>query len=227
MPSIRSLLLWSSLAAVLALTGAASARPAKPDAPVSSQPRFAPAPPGAIAATTVPQAGQAMFVEWGGSYWPATAIAVVDSSRVVIHYVGWGNEWDELASRDRWAFEVAMPHHPRAGERLFVEWRGSYWPAQVLSVQGPKVRIHYEGYGSQWDETVGLDRLKQLRTPTIQRPAVGQLAVGDPIQVRWGGRWWPATVIRLGGQGRYGIHYDGYGPEWDEVVGLDRIRLRP
>lgn len=48
----------------------------------------------------------------------------------------------------------------------------------------------------------------------------------DEVDVEWRGRWWPATVLDRKGSGRYLVHYDGFGEEWDEVVGPERIRLR-
>ncbi len=49
--------------------------------------------------------------------------------------------------------------------------------------------------------------------------------VGDAVQVEWRGSWYPAKVIALG-NGKYRVHYDGYGPEWDEFVGPSRIKKR-
>lgn len=48
----------------------------------------------------------------------------------------------------------------------------------------------------------------------------------DEVDVEWRGRWWPATVLERRSSERYLVHYDGYGEEWDEVVGPERIRLR-
>ena len=48
----------------------------------------------------------------------------------------------------------------------------------------------------------------------------------DEVDVEWRGRWWPATVLERKTSGRYLVHYDGYGSDWDEVVGPERIRLR-
>jgi hypothetical protein len=35
---------------------------------------------------------------------------------------------------------------------------------------------------------------------------------------------YPATITGIVGQERYRIHYDGYGNEWDDTVGLQRIQ---
>lgn len=46
---------------------------------------------------------------------------------------------------------------------------------------------------------------------------------GDRAEVYSYGKWYPASVIEAG-EGRWKIHYDGYGDTFDEWVGPDRIR---
>lgn len=46
---------------------------------------------------------------------------------------------------------------------------------------------------------------------------------GESVQVNWRGDWWRATVLRAE-NGSYYITYPGYGSEWNEWVGSDRIR---
>ncbi len=46
---------------------------------------------------------------------------------------------------------------------------------------------------------------------------------GQKVEVEWHGTWYPAVVIEVG-QGQWKIHYDGYGDDWDEWVGTDRIK---
>ena len=47
----------------------------------------------------------------------------------------------------------------------------------------------------------------------------------DEVEVVWHGNWWPAVVVERRA-GRWLVHYQGYGSDWDEVVGPDRIRER-
>ncbi len=47
----------------------------------------------------------------------------------------------------------------------------------------------------------------------------------DEVDVEWHGSWWPAVILEKR-HGRWLVHYEGYGDEWDEVVGGDRIRER-
>ena len=48
---------------------------------------------------------------------------------------------------------------------------------------------------------------------------------GDKVEIEWGARWWPGVVKQVRGDAAY-VHYDGYGPEWDEWVTPPRVRPR-
>jgi hypothetical protein len=42
-----------------------------------------------------------------------------------------------------------------------VEWKGAWYPASVMEVKAQgKYKIHYQGYDSSWDETVGPSRIR-------------------------------------------------------------------
>jgi len=56
---------------------------------------------------------------------------------------------------------VSMPAARQA--QLFVEWGGSWWAARVLGTgRDGSVRVHYLGWGSEWDEAVAPSRLLHL-----------------------------------------------------------------
>ena len=108
----------------------------------------------APAATAAPR-GQ-LFIEWGGSFWPAHVVGSAKDGRPVIHYDGWDASWDEPVDASRMA-------HGAPDGALHVEWRGSWWPAEILANRGEdKVLVHYIGWGSEWDETVDRSRLRRL-----------------------------------------------------------------
>ena len=47
--------------------------------------------------------------------------------------------------------------------------------------------------------------------------------VGEAVEVMWGSTWFKAKVTAVE-NGKWKIAYDGYGSNWDESVGPDRIR---
>lgn len=65
---------------------------------------------------------------------------------------------------------------------------------------------------------------QQIRYPLP--PSRNPFPVGASVQVFWGGRWYPATVLKVGID-RWYIHYPGYTSSWDEWVGPARIRKIP
>ena len=96
-----------------------------------------------------------MFVEWHGSWWAAHAVGRTNDGTVV-HYDGWGSEWDEVVTPARIA-------HATDDGKLFVSWGGSWWPATIVREQrGGALRVHYDGWGDEWDENVDAQRILHL-----------------------------------------------------------------
>jgi hypothetical protein len=110
------------------------------------------------------------------------------------------------------------------GESVLVEWRGRWTPATIVEIRGAEYRVHYLGWGAEWDEVVGPSRVQPLSaSPTV---AVAQTwNAGDRVQVQWKGAWYPATILEVSGNG-YRVHYEGYGSNWDEVVAPFRVKAR-
>jgi hypothetical protein len=125
------------------------------------------------------------------------------------------------------------------GDQVLVEWEGQEYPAKILALEGSlKYRVHYDGYDDIWDEVIARDRLRGLLEGTPPRPEppakvraralaaakTNVYRIGDRVRVEWHGQIYPALVTAIVGQERYRIHYEGYGTEWDEIVGLSRIQ---
>ncbi|MFO0738574.1 MAG: agenet domain-containing protein [Labilithrix sp.] len=118
------------------------------------------------------------------------------------------------------------------GEKVDVEWNGSWWKAEIVGVNGSLYRVHYTGWSAKWDEDVTTAR---IRPPTgdgrigTEVPGVADQAspskwkVGDNVDVSWNGSWWAASIIGVNGN-LYRVHYTGWASSWDENVTLARIR---
>jgi hypothetical protein len=123
-----------------------------------------------------------------GHLYPAYVLERVGESRFRVHFDGYDSRFDEEVGIDRIKGRVegpvATPPPPtkvartvsssqapdagaalavnpyKEGDRVRVSWRNSVYPAIVLEVTArDRVRVHYEGLESAWDETVTLDRL--------------------------------------------------------------------
>jgi len=50
----------------------------------------------------------------------------------------------------------------RVGDRVRVEWHGSIYPATIITALGDdRYRVHYEGYGNEWDEDINMNRIQR------------------------------------------------------------------
>ncbi len=115
----------------------------------------------------------------------------------------------------------------RVGDPITVEIDGAWHPARVVTVlPDGRLEVHYEGWSPEWNQLVGRDRVAAPRAPS--RTASGDRhAVGDAVVVRFEGVWYPAKVIGEVSDGRWEIRYDGWGAEWNQLVGTDRIAVPP
>lgn len=151
-------------------------------------------------------------VESGGTWYPATVLETKDG-KFHIKYDGWDDSWNEWVGKDRIRFPGKAAPEVTVCE---VEWAGSWYPAKVLETKEGKFHIKYDGYGDEWNEWVGMDR---IRFPA-KKAAV---ALPDKVEVEWAGTWYPAKVIEKK-DGKFHIKYDGYSDTFNEWVGPERIR---
>jgi hypothetical protein len=125
------------------------------------------------------------------------------------------------------------------GDKVLVEWEGNVYPAVIIEATGPsRYKVHYDGYDTIWDETVTRDRIRgiaegrvpapeppaKVRAKAIQAAQTNVHKIGDRVRVEWHGQIYPAVIIAIVGHEKYQIHYEGYGDEWNETVGLSRIQ---
>jgi hypothetical protein len=132
------------------------------------------------------------------------------------------------------------------GDHVLVEWEGNDYPAVILSIEGPaRYRVHYDGYDKIWDENVNVTRVKgRVKGPILAPPPPAKVVKrggapassgsapssspshfheGVRVRVEWHGKPFPATIVTVLGGERYRVHYEGFGPEWDETIEGSRI----
>ena len=97
------------------------------------------------------------------------------------------------------------------------------------------IRIHSLPRSGAVTGAILLAALTAACSPTITTPAAdptaavptfgaGDLPPGTHVQVARAGQWFPATIVQPLGEGRFMVHYDNYGNEFNEVVGPDRLK---
>jgi hypothetical protein len=162
---MRSLLLVTALLLAVGSTGCTIVRTRGFDA---SEPSVYATPPPAISEEALAEANDddedpgALFVEKGGSYWPAEMLGRLPDGRSAMRVKTNASTDDEVVTPSRILADAESTRPARRGEHLFVEWHGSYWPAMVLSIGGGVAHVHYDNYGTEWDEDVASERLKRL-----------------------------------------------------------------
>ena len=212
-----ALALALTLTALTALASLASCAPAK-----SAPPPGDPGQGALFNRETVSIApGTPVLVERGGYWLPATVTGRAAGDRVIVRYDGYSAEFDETVpiQRIRPGVAAAAPADYQVGERVLVSVQGKLLLADVAAQAGPQAwRVHYDGYGPEVAENVGPDR--------IRRPFAGATAhaPGAPVLVDVSGRTLPGTVLAPLAEDRWLVRFEGFGPEYDQEVTLDRLR---
>jgi uncharacterized caspase-like protein len=80
--------------------------------------------------------------------------------------------------------EVKRKPASRMNERVEVEWEGDWYAATILEAKGLKYKIHYTGYGADWDEWIDAARLRrtQSTTPTSRKNIYMNFSPGSQME---------------------------------------------
>jgi len=170
--------------------------------------------------------GSRILVERNRRWLPATILRHDDASgRVLVHYQGFGPEWDELVTADR-VRPDPDPDTPRAqdyrqGEPVLVEVGGGRLVLAVVDAQvSPHAwRVQYQGYGPGFAEVVAAHWIRRTHAGRSARQP-GQRVLVDV----GGGSTAAGTVIAVVAEHRWLVRFDGTGPDQDREVGPDEIR---
>ncbi len=157
-----------------------------------------------------------------GQWWPAVIVQPMGEGRFLIHYDNADDCWNEVVGPDRLkplaSAGPARDYHP--GERVLVTYKGRLLVGEiVMQVAADSWRVHYDGFGPEAAESVGADR--------IRRPFTGPSghAVGETVVVDVNGQQLHAKILAASSADHWIVRYDNFGPEYDQEVGVDRIRV--
>lgn len=107
-----------------------------------------------------PPVGKRVNVKYQGEWYPAR---IVESApgKVKVHWIQIGYD---TASSDEWVssrdVKEIKPMQYAVGSGVEVEYDGEWYPAKVLTVKGGIHFIHYDDYGSSYDEWVPSKRIR-------------------------------------------------------------------
>ena len=139
----------------------------------------------------------------------------------------------------------APPAPAAAGEKLEgLDTAKTWYPITVLKTDGDKRFVHYVGWGNNWDEWLGPDRIRKAtgakpgpfaekataqnaapeKTTPDKTPAAVAPGAGDALEgLDTAGTWYPVRVLKTDGNKRF-IHYVGWSDQWNEWLGPDRAQ---
>lgn len=98
-----------------------------------------------------------------------------------------------------------------------VLWGGQWWAADVIGQRDGFRKVHYAGWGTEWDEWVEVERVRKAGRAPVEQ--------GEAAQVKWGGRWYDARVLESR-SGLHRVHYVGWDARYDQWVEPSRIRYK-
>jgi hypothetical protein len=95
-------------------------------------------------------------------------------------------------------------------------WKGTNYKVRIIDQQDNRCKIHYLGWGNEWDEWRDCSELKNIDFKLFD--------VNSKVKVEWCQTWYPAIILKREGIFHY-IKYDGYNDSWNEWVTSDRIKI--
>ncbi|MEO7330119.1 MAG: agenet domain-containing protein, partial [Minicystis sp.] len=117
-----------------------------------------------------------------------------------------------------------FPQEMVAGGHVMVNRGGQWLPATIVeALGGDRFLVSYDGAGAQFNEAVGMDRLKPVSSYGTQ-PAAHDYRQGERVLVTSQARLLVGDIVQQVAQDSWRVHYDGYGPDGAENVTADRLR---
>lgn len=141
------------------ITQPAPSQPTAVPPPSNPQPTANPQPQNPSVAASRFSVGEKVLVQWKNKWWKATVLQA-EGDRFYISYDGYASSWDEWVGPERIRPRATSGGQFAPGDAVRVKWKGSWWKAHVVQVQGNRYYISYDGYSSSWNEWVGPSRIR-------------------------------------------------------------------
>jgi hypothetical protein len=146
-----------------------------------------------------------------------------------------GVDFEAWLTRDQFKLLDNSSSKYAVGSKVEILWSGSWYKGEVLEVNNGKYKIHYDGYGSNWDEWVTTERLRAQGNSTTSTSTSPENTSSGDSKYKIGQKvealnvdWYKATVIGFGSgnyQGYVKVHYDDFSSASDQYIKESNIRL--
>ena len=127
----------------------------------------------------------------------------------------------------------------KVGDKIEVEWKRSWYKAEILEVKDGQFKIHYDDFDNSWDEWVKLDRMRIPGQPqnaeaktdndAAKNPTDAKYNVGDRVECQPTpriGAFRKGAVVSMMEDGRYRVRLDDE-PLYPEGIICETGYMRP
>ncbi len=115
---------------------------------------------------------------------------------------------------------------PEAGLKLSSDSRVSLTRA-VVSNLGLVLKSTLEITGADMPgvDAPAADKPAADKPATVTPEGNVQWAKGQAVEILWGAKWWKGRILAVDeAAGKYRVHYDGWGDNWDEWITPEKLR---
>jgi hypothetical protein len=127
----------------------------------------------------------------------------------------------------------------KVGDKIEVEWKRSWYKAEILEVKDGKFKIHYDGFDNSWDEWVKPERMRFLGQTKNTEPTIANDAGKNQTDAKYNsgdrvecqptpkiGAYRKGTVVSMMEDGRYRVRIDDE-PLYPEGIICEQEYMRP
>jgi len=167
--------------------------------------------------------GDAIKVLWQEKIYNAT-ILKIEGGQYKIKYDGFSDYWNE------WITEKRIPSEAKQQEIKIKQAQTRMWVLVGVALIGiASVFVFYLGRKQSMPNYREAEPQYQSSPEKISTPKAGSsqtnYQIRDKVLVSWKGKYYNATILDKK-DSQYKISYEGYGSNWDEWVGVERIKSR-
>jgi hypothetical protein len=100
-----------------------------------------------------------------------------------------------------------------------IEFKGITY--EIVSVTDAKLVMKMSGINFNF---IAQGKYEQVKVTTPSKKPGISYKKDDKVTILWKEKWYPGKIIEVLGNNTFKVSYDGFDAEWDEEVGLDRIK---
>ena len=109
------------------------------------------------------EVGERVSVDWKGMWFDAEILKVSDEA-IKVHYIGWGETFDEIVEPNR-VLRIIPGFQAQGllerGSQVQAEGTGRWAEAEIVAITGESYKVHFAGRSSFFDKTVPIEKIRK------------------------------------------------------------------